>query len=693
MRTLCSMIFLLTAAQMLPAAEPVYDVVIYGGTSSGVAAAVQSARMGKSVVLIEPGVHLGGLTAGGLGATDSGDKSAIGGLSREFYQRLKKYYDQDSAWMHQKKSDFGRYRANDDAIWMFEPRIAEQTFEQMLAEEKVKVVKQQRLDLKTGVQKAGKQIQSITTESGQIFAGKMFIDATYEGDLMALAGVQYAVGRESNDQYEETLNGIQKKENVKNHRFLKPVDPYVVPGDPNSGLLPGVNGKPLPPDGTGDKGVQAYCFRMCMSKAPANRVPFPKPTHYDESQYELLFRNFEAGDLRLPLNPVMMPNLKTDTNNNCAVSTDYIGMNYEYPDAGYDKRAEIIRAHEDYQKGLMWSLANHPRVPETIRKQMRVWGLAKDEFVDNDNWPHQLYIREARRMIGEYVMTEHDCRRLRVAEDSVGLGSYNMDSHNVLRYIDKHGHVQNEGDVQVSPRGPYAISYRSIVPEREQCSNLLVPVCLSSSHIAYGSIRMEPVFMILGQSAATAAAIAIDDHTSVQAVPYQKLRLRLLADRQVLDIPSRFKPAPPVKRISVHDFPGIVLDDLQAEQTGNWSLSSSIPPFLGRGYLHDGHEAKGEKSLSFQFQPKSAGKYEVRVAYSANANRATNVPVEIVQGEVSRTALINQQKTPDIGGIFTRVATLSLKTNEPVIVTISNAKTDGYVIVDAVQLVPVKSVR
>jgi hypothetical protein len=512
------------------------DVVIYGGTSAGVAAAVQAARMGKSVVLASPTKRLGGLTTNGLGATDSGNKAVIGGVAREFYRRVKKHYDDPAAWTLVKREDYANYRAADDAMWMFEPHVAEQIFEQMLREANVRIVRGERLDRSdAGVAVDGGRIGAIRMEGGGEYRGRMFIDATYEGDLMAAAGVSYTVGREANDVHGETLNGVQKAKNVKNHRFLVPVDPYVVPGDESSGLVQGVHGDPPAEDGQSDHRVQAYCFRMCMSNVPENSAAFPKPADYDEAKYELLFRNFEAGDLRVPMHPLMMPNGKTDTNNNGAFSTDAIGMNYDYPEASYERRAEIIREHESYQKGLMWTLANHPRVPEEVRRHMAQWGLAKDEFTDNGNWPTEIYVREARRMVSDYIVTEQDVKRSRRPDDPVGMGSYNMDSHNVQRYVTVEGRVQNEGDVQVSPGGPYQISYRAIVPKRGEAENLLVPVCLSSSHIAYGSIRMEPVFMILGQSAATAACQAIDAGAAVQDLEYGRLAERLLADGQVLE--------------------------------------------------------------------------------------------------------------------------------------------------------------
>jgi hypothetical protein len=492
-------------------------VVVYGGTSGGVVAAVKAARMGRSVVLVEPGRHLGGLSSGGLGATDIGNKQAIGGMSREFYRRLGKAYGADEAWK-------------------FEPHAAEQVFNELIREANVPVAFGERLDLDNGVKKQGTRIVAIKTESGRTFRGRVFVDATYEGDLMAKAGVSYHVGREANAVHGETLNGVQTR-NATHHQFIKPVDPYVVPGEPASGLLPGVDAGGPGAEGGGDHRVQAYNFRICATDVPENRRPWPKPDDYDPLRYELLLRNFEAGDERIPWHAVMMPNRKTDSNNNHAVSTDYIGMNYEYPNGDHATRQRIIREHESYQQGLMWTLANSPRVPAKVREYFQTWGLARDEFTDNDNWPRQLYVREARRMVSDYVMTQHNCQGRCVAEDPVGLAAYTMDSHNVQRYVDESGHVRNEGDVQVGGFPPYPISYRSIVPKRSQCTNLLVPVCLSASHIAFGSIRMEPVFMVLGESAATAGVQALEAGVDVQEIGYERLYERLIADGQILSWP------------------------------------------------------------------------------------------------------------------------------------------------------------
>jgi FAD dependent oxidoreductase len=658
-----------------------YEVVIYGGTSAAVPAAVQAADMGKTVVVIEPGKHVGGLTSGGLGATDIGNKAAIGGLSRSFYRRIADYYAKDSAWKWQKPSQYRsrRQRGNEKAMWTFEPHVAEAVLRQMLAEKKVPVVFGERLDLRNGVSKTGGRITAIRMESGRTFRGKMFLDCTYEGDLMAKAGVSYTVGREANSKYGETLNGVQVR-NAIHHQFIKPVDPYVVPGNPKSGLLPGINPSPPAKDGSGDRRVQAYCFRMCTTDVPQNRRAWEKPKGYDPKQFELLLRNCEAGDHRIPWNPIFMPNRKTDTNNNFAISTDFIGQNYGYPEADYKTRETIFQRHLSYQKGLMWTLANHPRVPEKVRAHFQRLGLAKDEFTDTDNWPHQLYVREARRMVSDYVMTQHDCQGRREPKHAVGFAAYTMDSHNIQRYVDKTGHVRNEGDVQVGGFSPYPIAYESIRPKKSECENLLVPVCLSATHISYGSIRMEPVFMVLGQSAATAACIAIDDNVAVQEISYAKLQKRLLADKQVLKwIGPRRKPP-----VDPKSLPGIVLDDADAKLTGTWLSSRSVSGYVGQHYLHDGNTAKAGKKAAFTPAIPKAGKYDVRLSWTPNPNRATNVKVVIRHADGEKTVIVNQKQKPQLGR-FQSLGTFRFSAGKSGSVTILAAGTNGYVILDAVQ--------
>lgn len=524
------------------------DIIIYGGTSAGIIAAVQARKMGKSVLVVSPDKRLGGLSAGGLGFTDTGDKSVIGGLAREFYHRIYLHYQQEESWKWQAKADYGNVGQGTPAIdgdartmWIFEPHAAEQVFEDFVKEFDIQVFRDEWLERASGIEKQEGRIVSFKTLSGKVFKGAMFIDATYEGDLMAAAGVDYHIGRESNAIYGEKWNGVQFGVFQHGHHFRDSISPYVVAGDPSSGLLPEISDGPVAENGTGDTKIQAYNFRMCLSKNPDNSVPFPKPENYDPARYELLARVYAAGwgETFDKYDPI--PNLKTDTNNHGPFSTDYIGKNYAYPEASYEERRAIIKEHEDYQKGLMYFLANDPKVPEEVRTRINEYGLAKDEFTDNGHWPHQIYVREARRMLGDYVMTEHDVLGDKVVPRPVGMGSYHLDSHNVQRIIGPNGYVQNEGDIGVKPKEPYGVSYGTIIPKKSECTNLLVPVCVSSSHTAFGSIRMEPVFMILGQSAATAAVIAIDEKSAVQDLPYELLESKLKQDGQVLYLEERLK--------------------------------------------------------------------------------------------------------------------------------------------------------
>ncbi|MEZ4900608.1 MAG: FAD-dependent oxidoreductase [Spirosomataceae bacterium] len=518
------------------------DIIVYGGTASAVMAAVQVKKMGKSVIIVSPDKHLGGLSSGGLGFTDTGDKTVIGGLSKEFYQRLFNHYDSEKAWIWQQKEEFGNKGQSTVALdgalksmWIFEPHVAENTFEQYIKENNIEVIRNEYLDRSTkGITKKGTAIVSFKSLNGNSYQGKMFIDATYEGDLMAAAGVSYHVGREANSVYNEKWNGVQTDVFQHGHYFKAKVSPYKIEGDPKSGLLPEISSEEPGEKGSGDKKLQAYCFRMCLSNHPDNRVPFEKPAGYDPTRYELLARVFATGWRETFDKYDLIPNRKTDTNNHGPFSTDYIGKNYDYPEASYERRREIIKDHELYQKGLMYFLQNDSRVPADVQGQMKQWGLPKDEFKDNGGWPHQLYIREARRMIGEFVMTEADALGKTQVPNPIGMGSYSLDSHNTQRYVKSDGSVQNEGDIGVKPDKPYSIAYGAILPKENECKNLLVSVCVSSSHIAYGSIRMEPVFMILGQSAAAAAVLAIENKVSPQSLPYQKLRKVLIENRQKL---------------------------------------------------------------------------------------------------------------------------------------------------------------
>ncbi len=519
------------------------DVIIYGGTSAAVTAAVQLKKMDKSVLIVCPEKHLGGLTSSGLGFTDTGNKEVIGGLSREFYQRVYNYYQDDETWKWQSRDSYGNMGQGTPAIdgdkrtmWIFEPHIAEQVFEDFVKENNIRVFRDEWLDRENGVEIKDGNIVSIRTLSGAIYRGKMFIDATYEGDLLAAAGVSYTIGREANSTYGEQWNGVQTGVFHHGHNFGNlNISPYIIPGDPASGVLPYVSTEDPGKYGEADQRLQAYCFRMCLTKTPGNRIPFEQPENYDPTKFELLARVLQAGwnETFDKFDPI--PNHKTDVNNHGPFSFDFIGMNYDYPEASYERRAEIIKEHVDYQKGLLYFYAADPRVPETIQNEMQLWGLAKDEFTDNNNWPHQIYIREARRMIGKFVMTENEVLGKSPVDEPIAMGSYTMDSHNVQRYITEDGFVQNEGDIGVHPHHPYQIAMGAVVPKKGECGNMLVPVAVSSSHIAYGSIRMEPVFMILGQSAATMAALAIDQNIDLQELNYNQVKSKLLEVGQVLE--------------------------------------------------------------------------------------------------------------------------------------------------------------
>jgi FAD dependent oxidoreductase len=492
------------------------DICVYGSTSGGVIAAYTASRLGKKVVLISESTHPGGLSSGGLGNTDIGNKSAITGLARDFYKRVGQHYGKPEQWI-------------------FEPHVAEEIYFDYINKEKISVLFNQRLQ---SVKKTDKRIQEIVISSNatnitptiKTIKAKEFIDCSYEGDLMAKALVSYTIGREDNQQYNETHNGVQL---LDKHQFPDGMDPYQIPGKPESGVLWGVNAQSPAARGTGDKKIQAYNFRICLTDSIQNRIEITRPEGYDSTRYDLLLRyiqskkpiNLEDGLLNIN----QMPGRKTDINNNGPFSTDMIGMNYDYPEGNYSIRKKIIKDHIDYDKGLLYFLGHDNRIPDYLRNEMLKWGYPLDEYPDNDHWSPQLYIRESRRMIGEYVMTEANCVGTLKVTDSIGEAAYTMDSHNCERII-LNGMVKNEGDVQIGGFPPYPISFRAIVPKRSECNNLLVPVCLSASHIAYGSIRMEPVFMVLGQSSAIAAVLAIDMNLPIQEIPVSKLQKELTED-------------------------------------------------------------------------------------------------------------------------------------------------------------------
>jgi hypothetical protein len=521
------------------------DIIVYGGTSAGIIAAIEAKRLGKSVILVSPELHLGGLSVNGLGFSDTGNKEAIGGLAKEFYHRLWLEYRKQETWRWQRREDYKNKGQGTKAIddlnetaWVFEPHLAEKVFRDMLEENGIEVCLGEYLNRSRGVVKDDGVIRSLATLSGTIYKGKQFIDSGYEGDLLAAAGVSYTIGRESNREYGEKWNGVQTGTFHHNHYFKHKIDPYIVEGNPASGLLPLIDPDAPGKYGSEDMRVQAYCFRLCMSDHPDNIIPITRPEDYDDRVYDLLGRLAEKGwnEYFDKYDPI--PNRKTDTNNHGPVNFDFIGMSNDYPDASYERRRSISVEHERYQRGLLWFLRTDRRIPGHIRDRNNSWGLAADEFSDNHNWPWQLYIREARRMIGSHVISEPEILGVLPIEESVGMGSYSLDSHNTHRYVDKDGFVQNEGDIGVHPEKPYTIHWQALFPRKDECVNLGVPVCLSASHSTYGSIRMEPVFMILGQSVAAAAVLATDERLSLQDIPYGALRGILEREGQVLARPS-----------------------------------------------------------------------------------------------------------------------------------------------------------
>jgi hypothetical protein len=643
--------FLLIACVLNGATIVESDICVYGGTSGGVVAAVQATRMGKTVSLAVFNTHFGGLTSGGLGATDVGNVNSIGGVSREFYRRVGQVYGQAE-------------RFN------FEPHVARDVYAAWLTDVGVTPRWNQRLN---SVVKSGQRITEIRMEDGTVYRAKMFIDATYEGDLMAMAGVSFTFGREATNVYGETLNGVRASNS--GHQFSMNVDPYVTPGNPASGLLPLVQPGDGGTPGDGDLKIQAFNYRLCFTQNATNKLPHVVPLGYDPTRYELLGRLLDARiaagstpTLSDFFNITLMPNGKTDMNNNGAISTDYIGMNYTYPTNTYDARAQSDKEHLEYTQGLIQYLATSPRSPASLRSQMSSWGPCKDEWTDTGGYSPQIYVREGRRMVSDYVMTQADCQSTRVATDSICLGSYNMDSHNCQRIV-KGGFAKNEGDVQVSSPKPYPISYRSIVPRVGECQNLFVTFAISATHIAFGSTRMEPVFMMAGQSAATAAAFAIDDNVPVQQVNYPKLALELGADGQILNWGAQSSS-------------GIVVDnsDPAVTYSGFWSNSASVAGYWGANYAHDDNSGKGSKSATFTPNLPASGIYQVYLRWTANPNRATNVPVDIIHPAGTNTFTVDQTQN---NGTWVLLLATNFTAGTSGSLRIRNTGTSGYVIADA----------
>ncbi|MCW3107467.1 MAG: FAD-dependent oxidoreductase [Segetibacter sp.] len=654
---------LLFLSLKVAAQKATYDICIYGGTAAGVIAAYTGKMMGKSVLLIEPGKHLGGLTTGGLGYTDIGNKYAITGVSLDFYRRVGQHY--------------GKFEQ-----WIFEPGVAENILKDYIKRSNAPVLYDYRI---VSAKKVKGFIQSIIIENSsnpaistnKTISAKMFIDCSYEGDLMARAGVSYTIGREDNSLYKETYNGVQMEDT---HQFPDGIDPYKIPGNPASGLLWGISPDALAPEGTGDKKVQTYNYRVCLTNKKENSIPITKPKNYDPSIYELLVRYI---DKKKPLNLNdrvlkidLMPNGKTDINNNGPFSTDMIGVNYNYPGGDYDTRKKISIQQEEYIKGLFYFIGHDERIPQHLRNEMLQWGYPKDEYTDNDHFTPQMYVREARRMVGAYVMTQNNCEGRDVVPDGIGMAAYTMDSHNCQRVV-VNGMVKNEGDIQKGGFGPYPIAYRSLIPKAAECKNLLVPVCLSASHIAYGSIRMEPVFMALAQSSSVAASIAIDTKKTVQEVDVKKVQ-QLLKENPLVD------GSEPEILVDNDDQNHVIVEGTwRKEKSGSFGPStfSSNAVDTNNGFV--------------QFNPfiNKSGKYSVYTYYTKTVNAApvTNILIndgnKLNQVKIERDAVTISGQT---SGSWISLGTFEINKDQRPYVKILNKAPEGIVNADAVLFVPQK---
>lgn len=643
------------------AAEVQTDVCVYGATSGGVMAAVQAARMGKSVALISTNTHVGGMTTGGLSSADVGVSASIGGLALEFFTQLGVHYGVNGP------------------KFVYEPHVAEQEMDAMLTAAGVNVYGNEQL---ASVTMNGQSITQITMEDGTVYSAKMFIDTSYEGDLMSKAGVTWTIGRESSATYGESLNGVTA--GFYGDIGAPNLDPYVVPGLASSGLLPLLQpGSDPTTVGVADAEVQSYNYRLCLTTTAANQIPIVAPTGYKESRYELLGRVVDArvaagGPLSLAnfVAIYALPGTKFDFNNNGYVSTDYVGNSEGYAAATYANREANAVYHLGYIQGYLYYLGHSLRVPSSVRAQMLTYGVCRDEFTDSGGYPLQLYIREARRMVSDYVMLQQNCAGTQVADDSIGLASMGMDSH-CTRRIPRNGAVWSDGGLNVAVPQPFPVSYRSIVPSVGECVNLLVPWALSASHVAFCSIRTEPVFMILSQSAATAAVLAIDDGVAVQDVNYNDLAQQLLAYNQMLTWNAA---APGAIVVTDSDATGVSI-------AGTWYASTVTPGYVGANYLQDGNTGKGQKAVRFTPTIPVTGSYNVYLRWTSNTNRATNVPVDVTSASGTTTYTVNQQAN---GGVWVKLNTagpLTLQAGTASSVRVRNTGTNGYVVANAAEFI------
>ena len=670
----------LAVSVALRAGEPTsYDVVVYGGTPAGLVAAIAAAREGRRVIVLEPSRWIGGMVTGGLSSTDTGREATIGGITREFFMRA-------------------AAAKPGTPLWRAEPGVNLATFNAMLAEAGVTC---RTTALLQSARQADRRIQTILTTDGRSYDGRVFVDASYEGDLLAKAGVRSTVGRESREQYGEPLAGFQPMP-LRPHEaevmastcpcvggngphYIHGTPVRIAARDAAGGLLAGVNAVRTTP-GSADPLVQSYNFRLCVTQQPELRVPFPKPARYAAARYELLRRLIQSYPrvrfARL-VHLAKIANGKYDLNAQGLFSTDYAGGNVGYVEGDAATRARIWQDHRDYVQGFLWFLGHDERVPAALREETNAWGLCRDEFTDHDGWPYALYVRTARRMLGERVLTQHDLQQNITKPDTVAMGSFVIDCHIVQRIVTEDGFVTDEGSFADAPVRPYQIPYSSLVPRASECRNLLVPVCLSMSHVASCSIRMEPVYMALGHACGVAATQALKANCAVQEIDVAALQARLREQKQVLELPETTK-GPASAR-----FPGIVVDDGAADYTGTWIASGYGNPIDGAS-RHDGNAGRGTKSVRFSAKLPQPGNYEVRFAYVPAPNRAAAVRVTVVHAGGRSVVTVNQRETPAHDGLFVSLGTYRFAGDAPAVVEITNEGADGYVSVDAVQWLPAR---
>ncbi len=654
------------------------DVIVYGATPGGFCAAIAAAREGAEVILLEPTDHIGGLNTGGLSFSDSNQtvRSTVMGLFDEWHTRIEKDYADRGITLPYKVS------VKDQSKWTYEPHVAMRVTRQMLNEAGVKVLPEQRLQ---SVQKAGTQIKELVTNRGR-FAAKVFVDGTYEGDLMAAAGVSWTIGREGKAEYGESLAGKRyPKGKMKINGF-----------DDQGQPLPLITTTDAGPEDEGDSRVMVYSFRLCLTDDPDNRVPFPKPKNYDPARFEVVRRYVKSGG-RVGWDMYPLPGGKLDGNNSIGgqFSLGLVGACNGWSEADAAGRAAIWEEHKQYTLEFYHFLTTDPAVPEKIREQYARLGLCKDEFPEYEHFSPALYVREGRRMRGMFVLSQKDILDQPVKEDPIVISSFPIDSHDCQRVALKGGGVINEGTIfpvrRAYPKQGYAyhVPYRSILPKPDECTNLLVPVALSCTHVGISSIRVEPTWMILGQSAGIAAALTASKNTTVQKLPYPELRKRLLERGQVLELPEVPQEPKTVSGIDPKTLPGMVLDDGAAELKGSWSRSTNFKPYIGKGYVHDGKQGNGSASATFRFKVPHTGRYQLLMAYSAHPTRAKQVPVKVASGTEQATLTVDQTRRLPAGKRFREIGTVRLQGDTESTITVSNDQTDGFVILDAIQLLPI----